>query len=251
MSSLVAYEDSDSESEDESLDQMGEGALASVQTGSYEQKQEAVVCDNSNITAVTQSCTRDPQEPLFEYHGNVLERTISSLPQTSLPQICFDRGRTEQHKHFTDTAAPLCLPVTRGMSSPWPTVPQSFDDGMNSAKRHCPLPSGVRPYIPKRQKLATSVKTVELACPAEQVPGNQTKERQIFSDVSATVKPYLAFKPGTAGIPRKLLMTLGGHQGPVNTVQWCPVPHLSHLLLSASMDKTVKVITATMRISLS
>lgn len=36
-------------------------------------------------------------------------------------------------------------------------------------------------------------------------------------------------------------MSLGGHQGPVNTVRWCPVPHLSHLLLSASMDKTFKV----------
>lgn len=36
-------------------------------------------------------------------------------------------------------------------------------------------------------------------------------------------------------------MSLGGHQGPVNTVQWCPVPQHSHLLLSASMDKTFKV----------
>ncbi|KAK2825966.1 hypothetical protein Q5P01_020180 [Channa striata] len=36
-------------------------------------------------------------------------------------------------------------------------------------------------------------------------------------------------------------MSLRGHQGPVNKVRWCPVPHLSHLLLSASMDKTFKV----------
>ncbi|KAG7224164.1 hypothetical protein INR49_019899 [Caranx melampygus] len=242
MSSLVAYEDS--ESEDESLHRTGEEALASVQTGSSEQKQEDVVCDNSNVTTITQSFTQDTKDTVFEYHGNVLERTFSSLPHISLPQNCFDRSRTAQHKHFKDAAAPLFLPVTQGMRSPQPTlphVPQSFGDGMNSAKRHCPLPSGVRPYIPKRQKLATSVETVQPPCPAEQVPGNQTRERQIFSDVSAIVKPYLALKPGTAGVPRKLLMTLGGHQGPVNTVQWCPVPHLSHLLLSASMDKTVKV----------
>lgn len=241
MSSLVAYEDS--ESEDEALDRTGDGALTSVQTGSYEQKQEAVVCDNSNVTTTTQSFTQDPKDTVFEYHGSVLERTISSLPQN-----CFDRGRAAQHKHFRDAAAPLFLPVTQGMSLPQPTlphVPPNFGDGMNSAKRHCPLPSGVRPYIPKRQKLATSVETVQPTCPAEQVPGNQTRERQIFSDVSPIVKPYLALKPGTAGIPRKLQLTLGGHQGPVNTVQWCPVPHLSHLLLSASMDKTVKVIKAT------
>ncbi len=31
------------------------------------------------------------------------------------------------------------------------------------------------------------------------------------------------------------------HQGPVNTLQWSPVEHLSHLLLSASMDRTFKV----------
>lgn len=47
--------------------------------------------------------------------------------------------------------------------------------------------------------------------------------------------------PPASGVPRRLLLSLTGHQGPVNTVKWCPVPHLSHLLLSASMDKTCKV----------
>ncbi|XP_051869835.1 WD repeat-containing protein 25 isoform X3 [Pristis pectinata] len=31
------------------------------------------------------------------------------------------------------------------------------------------------------------------------------------------------------------------HQGPVTTIQWCPVDQHSHLLLSASMDKSIKI----------
>ncbi|XP_056248974.1 WD repeat-containing protein 25 [Seriola aureovittata] len=242
MSSLVAYEDS--ESEDEFLDQTKEGTSASVQTGSYEQNQEVVVCNNSDVPAKLRSFTHDHEGTVLEYHGNISESTISSIQPRSQPQNFFDLSRIAQHKHFRDTTAPPSLPATRGKMSPQhilPHVPQSFGDGMNSAKRQYTVPSCVRPYIPKRQKLATSVETVDPKYPAEQVTGNKTRESQILSDVSAIVKPYLALKPDTAGIPRRLLMSLGGHQGPVNTVQWCPVPHLSHLLLSASMDKTFKV----------
>ncbi|KAG8013320.1 WD repeat-containing protein 25 [Nibea albiflora] len=128
---------------------------------------------------------------------------------------------------------------------------ESEDDSLEQTKERppaavqtgfCEQNQEVRvPYIPKRQRLATSVETADPKYSAEQVPGNQTRTGQILSEVSPRVKPYLAHKPGAAGIPRRLLMSLGGHQGPVNTVQWCPVPHLSHLLLSASMDKTFKV----------
>ncbi|KAM7375966.1 hypothetical protein PAMP_005720 [Pampus punctatissimus] len=122
---------------------------------------------------------------------------------------------------------------------------ERFSGGSNTAKRPQSVSPGVRPYIPKRHRLATSEAKADAKSPAEQVEGTQSRNSQILSDVSAKVKPYLAHKPGAAGIPRRLLMSLGGHQGPVNTVQWCPVPHLSHLLLSASMDKTFKVMIAT------
>ncbi|XP_044022976.1 WD repeat-containing protein 25 [Siniperca chuatsi] len=248
MSSLVAYEDS--ESEDGSLDQKEEGASASDQTGSCEQNQEVRVFNSSEVTQSPHSFTPDSDRSVLQYHGHVLERSSSSLHPHSKPQSCFDLERkycsyrTAQEKHFRDTTPPLSLPVTQGKISPLqtlPHMPQSFGDGLNPAKRHHTVPSGVRPYIPKRQRIATSVETVDPKHPAEQVPGNQSRESQILSEVSARVKPYLANKHGAAGIPRRHLMSLGGHQGPVNTVQWCPVPHLSHLLLSASMDKTFKV----------
>lgn len=250
MSSLVAYEDS--ESEDDSHDQTEEGA---VHAGSCEQNQDVRVCNSSEVTPSPRSFT--PDRLALEYHGNVSERSSSSLHPLSQQPQSWERkyysDGTAQEKHFKDAAAPLSLRAAQGKISPLqtlPHMPQSFGDGLNPAKRHHTVPSGVRPYIPKRQRLATSVETVDLKYPAEQVPGSQTRESQILSEVSARVKPYLAHKPDPAGIPRRLLMSLGGHQGPVNTVQWCPVPHLSHLLLSASMDKTFKVMKATVTLSL-
>lgn len=237
MSSLVAYEDS--ESEGDSLDQKQGECSTSVQTDSCEQAKDNQEVSASHFFEVMQSpqiFTADPDRTMLE---------------SQLPQSCFDRGMkycksgTTQDKHFKESAAPLSLPGTQGKHPPLQTFPhmaQSVGDGSKTAKR----PHTVRPYIPKRQRLFTSLEKADTKCVAEQAPETQTRESQILSDVSPKVKPYLPHKPGTAGIPRRLLMSLGGHQGPVNTVQWCPVPHLSHLLLSASMDKTFKVMTAAM-----
>ncbi|XP_068582482.1 WD repeat-containing protein 25 isoform X2 [Cebidichthys violaceus] len=234
MSSLVAYEDS--ESEDDCLDQPEEGTSASIQAGSCEQNRGVGLCSSSEIVLSPHSFTADPDSSVLDCHRT---RSSSVLHPGSQPQSWFDRDGTAR-----DAAAPLSLPATQGHVSPpqtLPNVPQCSGDGLNPAKRNHTVRPGVRPYVPKRQRLASSVGTVDLKYPAERVPGNGTGESQILSDVSATVKPYLAHKPGASGIPRRLLMSLAGHQGPVNAVRWCPVPHLSHLLLSASMDKTFKV----------
>ncbi|XP_029349797.1 WD repeat-containing protein 25 isoform X1 [Echeneis naucrates] len=226
MSSLVAYEDS--ESEDESLNQTQDEASAVP----HEQTKKHVVCSNAKATPSPRSLTPGPEGAVLEYHGNISER------HSALHHRSQKLDRTAQTKHLRDAAAPWNLPETQGQIS---HMPQNFSDGMNSTKRHHTVPSGVRPYIPKRKKLAPSVETANQKDPAVQVVGNQSMQSQILSDVSAVVKPYLAHKPDAAKIPRRLLMSLGGHQGPVNTVQWSPVPHISHLLLSASMDKTFKV----------
>lgn len=243
MFSLVAYEDS--ESEDDFLDQMKEGEPAS---GTCEQNQEVRVPNSSEVTLSHHSCTPDPDKTVLKYHS-VLEGKSFSQDPHSQPLSCFDWQRkycidgTAQEKHLSDTTS-LSLGSTQGKSSPkqtLPHMPQRFSDKLKPAKRLCTVPPVVRPYIPKRQRLATTGEIVDSKFTVEQVPGNQTRESQIRSEVSERIKPYLAQKPGAAGIPRRLLLSLEGHQGPVNTVQWCSVPHLSHLLLSASMDKTFKV----------
>ncbi|KAK5857515.1 hypothetical protein PBY51_010755 [Eleginops maclovinus] len=240
MSSLVAYEDSDSEEDDH--DQTVE-EISALRTGSFQHNKDVKMCNSLEITPCPHIFTPDPDRSVLEYHENALERGSFSLhPRQSWDREYGSDG-TAPEKHFRDTVAPLSLPVTPKIISAMqtlPNMPQSFSDGLNS-KRHHTVQPGVRPYIPKRQRLAPSVEITDPKHPGGQASGNQTRESQILSEVSARVKPYLAHKAGAAGIPRRLLMSLGGHQGPVNTVQWCPVPHLSHLLLSASMDKTFKV----------
>ncbi|CAL8273216.1 unnamed protein product [Merluccius merluccius] len=113
----------------------------------------------------------------------------------------------------------------------------------DAVKRPQNVPSGIRPYVSKRQRLepASAAQDVPSKQSAEEVSTKQTRCVQMLSEVCEKVKPYLLDKPRGAGLPRRPLRSLEGHGGPVNTIHWSPVPQLSHLLLSASMDKTVKV----------
>lgn len=63
----------------------------------------------------------------------------------------------------------------------------------------------------------------------------------VASRVSEFIQPYLDSPYKETKIPRSVLFHLRGHRGPVNGVQWCPVPSQSHMLLSASMDKTFRI----------
>ncbi|XP_076155805.1 WD repeat-containing protein 25 [Alosa pseudoharengus] len=121
----------------------------------------------------------------------------------------------------------------------------------NPVKRLAPSPVGVRPYMPKRQRLAPtddgvmmpgpSVSSGPVEVTAAVTTTSQASCAQMLSEVSDRVRPFLGQKVGRMELPRRVLLQLQAHQGPVNTVQWCPVPHTSHLLLSASMDRTVKI----------
>ncbi|KAM4624854.1 WD repeat-containing protein 25 [Polymixia lowei] len=183
---------------------------------------------------------------------SVVERSQSPVCLPSQPQNHFDRGKRYYpycgrvpDESFRETAGPLGLSGTPEKISAQQTLSQTSQNYnhtlFNTAKRHQTVASGIRPYIPKRQRLTTPVQKVDPKPSVENVLVDQTGQTQTLSETSERVKPYLVHKPGRAEIPRRLLMSLGGHQGPVNTVQWCSVPHLSHLLLSASMDKTIKV----------
>ncbi|XP_054651802.1 WD repeat-containing protein 25 isoform X2 [Dunckerocampus dactyliophorus] len=200
MSTLVAYEDS--ESGDESNDPKGSGV---VQEESCRQgDQQARVTPN-------------PDRTVLDYRQHMLEKDNSSLQKKS------------------------CLPAPQQKTFGLQTLPLMLPSVSTKSKRPSLVPSGVRPYIPKRQRLVTCAEKEDN--PTETV---HSKDAQILSEVSEKVKLHLSQKPAAAaaaaaGIPRKLLLSLEGHQGPVNTVQWCPVPQRSHLLLSASMDKTFKV----------
>ncbi|XP_061599644.1 WD repeat-containing protein 25 [Cololabis saira] len=237
MSSLVAYDDSDSE--DDSFDQKKMSAAVNAQAVFYGQNQETIECINTKVLPSPASLT--PDHGFLGYHGDIPERRSSSWHFSSQPQ---SHAVLEKNKRIWDNAALTSSSATEGKFASLqaaPCISKTPSDVSKPAKRQPAIQSVVRPYIPKRQRLATSVDTMGMEQPSEKVIGSHDLESQIVLNVSSRVKPYLSEKPRAAGIPRKLLMSLGGHQGPVNTVQWCPAPHLSHLLLSASMDKTFKV----------
>ncbi|XP_072545960.1 WD repeat-containing protein 25 [Salminus brasiliensis] len=106
-----------------------------------------------------------------------------------------------------------------------------------SAKRPQPTAAWVRPYVSKRQKPVTQSADLN----KEGCSALQATNLHLLSTVSDRVHPFLERKKGRTELPKYVQHHLRAHQGPVSTVQWCPVPHLSHLLLSASMDKTFKV----------
>ncbi|XP_043839550.1 WD repeat-containing protein 25 [Dromiciops gliroides] len=110
---------------------------------------------------------------------------------------------------------------------------------------------GIKPYIPKRLR-QTQTLTVgtnergESELQRQRTDGPSLLEGSPMREGTATVvsnfiKPYLEAKYKSTEIPKRLIFQMSEHGGPVNSVQWCPVLQHSHMLLSASMDKTFKV----------
>ncbi|XP_069064434.1 WD repeat-containing protein 25 isoform X2 [Pleurodeles waltl] len=108
--------------------------------------------------------------------------------------------------------------------------------------------TSIKPYIPKRQRQESQVDLEVRPQEKEQFSVDpNTSEADlgcavpVTSRVSEYIRPYLETAYTSTEIPRHLVFQLPEHKGPVNNVQWCPVQHQSHMLLSASMDKTFKV----------
>lgn len=243
MSSLVAYEDSESEDENFELNM----ARTSTQTESCYEKQQVTAWKSSGVEPSLQIFIPQAARSAQDFHETIPEGNKSSLYCHSQPLNLaspYCRDNTTATHLCSDSRAPLNVGETeRRVSSlqGLPHIMQRSDNRLKSSKRLCSDLSGIRPYMPKRQRLGIVAAMEDSKFTGEQSKSNQTTESPILSGISERIRHYIDEKRGIAGIPRKLLMSLGGHQGPVNTLQWSPVPHLSHLLLSASMDKTFKV----------
>lgn len=243
MSSLVAYEDSESEDENFELNM----TRTSNQTESSYEKQQVTAWKSSGVEPSLHSFIPQEARSVQNFNETIPEGNKSSLYCHSQPlnlasPYCCDN--TAETHLCSDSRAPLNVGETEGRLSSLQRLPynlQRSDNRLKSSKRLCSDLSGIRPYMPKRQRLGTIAAMEDSKFPGEQSKSNQTTESPILSGFSERIRHYIHEKRGIAGIPRKLLMSLEGHQGPVNTLQWSPIPHLSHLLLSASMDKTFKV----------
>ncbi|XP_030627458.1 WD repeat-containing protein 25 [Chanos chanos] len=216
MASLVDYEDSDSE------DASSEGEV------SFSSQGEA---------GITQLLTD--------------KKTLSFLPQTSRPDTATGGYTTAQYTDLTVSGpleqlvhpdqAPLKFSGNRAVQTQ-PSHPAWHSSaGLSAVKRPRAAPAGVRPYVPKRQRTSISIRPTARPTEASAEVETSPTRAKSLTEVSERVQPFLGRKRGRTELSRHLLLHLRGHLGPVNTVQWCPALHLSHLLLSASMDKTVKV----------
>ncbi|XP_056623737.1 WD repeat-containing protein 25 [Triplophysa dalaica] len=139
-----------------------------------------------------------------------------------------DTGNNDQH-----TEDQLFIVNPSSSQSDVSGTQNSRSYSSSCVKRSHPNPTAVRPYVSKRQRVSTSALV--------QTEAEHTAGSHLLSEVSETIRPYLNRKQVGSQLPKRVQFELQAHQGPVNTLQWCPVDHHSHLLLSASMDKTFKL----------
>lgn len=99
----------------------------------------------------------------------------------------------------------------------------------------------VIPYKSKRQKLMDSKPATDLKPLQLQVVTEVVNRKTNFFIVHSKIQPHLLQKDAVKNRkPQKAIKRLNAHEGTVNRVKWCIREH-SHLLLSASMDRTVKI----------
>ncbi|XP_029569919.1 WD repeat-containing protein 25 isoform X1 [Salmo trutta] len=212
MTSLVAYDDSDQEDDDGALPHLANCPMDDIGQSQGNQKWL-----DSNFYG--------PLLPSPHYKPLEIGQ-------------CGD-GRTVSEPHREIYPLPLGLSgIVENSSNSKPYSTPQYCVNLTTAKRLQAAPPGVSPYIPKRQRLATPGKREE---PTSLETNDKSTVSRLLTEVSERVRPYLGPKPGRAVVPRRMQLSLQAHQAPINMIQWCPVPQLSHLLLSASMDKTVKI----------
>ncbi|XP_061468134.1 WD repeat-containing protein 25 [Rhineura floridana] len=228
-SSLVAYEDSDSETEDG--------------------KSEDVISSGMNLTNSAMSVV----QPCGEL-DTISERKFQPVEYMGSSRNNIFHGDTllqhlQTNKMSTAVTHPKKLyPATLKITSPLPKPKILSGNESCLQKRACDHSDvtiqGLRPYIPKRLRQEKT----PLFCEAEDSGGSascasklDTPREEMTINISQYIMPYVGSKYGITEIPRNLIFNMTDHSGPVNAVRWCPVQRWSHMLLSASMDKTVKV----------
>ncbi|XP_056152194.1 WD repeat-containing protein 25 isoform X2 [Lampris incognitus] len=255
MTSLVAYEDSDAE--DESLDQGGErGSLPSVKctldaSGQEEQRQKDVASCFYGLSATPFSKTLGNKRMMLQCHSNtslhppkgatVVEGNRASECIPSHPHSCFDgdrrhcAGRTEADRSLREMAAPLVLPGTPAkmpiQQNPPSTSHSCNQPFSNTAKSHQMAPSTIKPYIPKRQRLATPVQIMDQKPPVENASVDQARLTQILSEVSEKV-----WDGADSG---RCLRVYSCHSGAVRDACWTPC---GQRLLTCSFDNTARLV---------
>ncbi|XP_072895771.1 WD repeat-containing protein 25 isoform X2 [Hemitrygon akajei] len=247
MNSLVAYDSSDSESENGKHEEI-----------KYAQGEDNFVHSNFELRSVFPTTSR--------MQSSGCGHQVKMASTGSNVDCSLNSTQNSVQRHFGVTFRPAvmtledesCFQVSKGVlenslalvqksGRTGKMIPSAqkrlFQDSMTGAQN-------IKPYVPKRlrEKEAVCNKSnklqesrdilntgVDCTAPAEYQLG-------LLSKVSDFIKPYLESQHKTSKVPKHLVFQMSQHSGPVTTIQWCPVEQHSHLLLSASMDKSIKVV---------
>lgn len=271
MTSLVAYDDSDSEAESDepmgNFDAAGQmkdtcdvvrprgqdfasGVLDVMEGTALPTKQGSCEAPAGQHLPLARLWRRDP--------GSCPSQRLQ-WPRTE-PEVTFPTGEPPRPSQWTSHIpaghVPLAAARCKQVKLSWRTFDLSEpsfcaqtkseilgENGSSLQKRR--REDCVVPYTPKRlrQLQALSIETGKSPDAEAQGPsaGRTPGPLCMAPRVSEFIQPYLDTPYKETQIARKVLFYLRGHRGPVNSIQWCPVSSRSHMFLSASMDKTFKV----------
>ncbi|OXB62487.1 hypothetical protein ASZ78_003875 [Callipepla squamata] len=236
-SSLVAYDDSDPEAESEKAEDLSTSRQASLPSSSANPVQhfapgilsakstyETLLTENTDNFGMSINCDDPPEHYALNNSSDLTSycrRTYSSPTALCMP-----------YKNYEQT---LSSSRTSGSGT---SQKRTHEDSPAALK-------GLRPYIPKRLRQENSSayekkeadRSESTSCDVKlDIPGEQTVRK-----ISELIKPYLGSRYKLTEVPKSLIFHMSKHSGPVNAIQWCTVREQSHMLLSASMDKTIKV----------
>ncbi|XP_009957250.1 PREDICTED: WD repeat-containing protein 25-like, partial [Leptosomus discolor] len=237
-SSLVAYDDSDSETETEKtevpctssgrtshpsspVDRVQYFAPGSLGTKSTYEMQTTENTDSSGTSTVCE----EPSEHYAQNNNTDLTPPYCRRAYSGHTALCMSYKNYEQTSSSSTSSG-------NGVSQK-----RTYKDSTTAIK-------GIRPYIPKRLRQENSSMPEKKESDQRESSDCEVKlgisAEQTSRKISELIKPYLGSKYKLTEVPKSLIFYLFKHSGPVNEIQWCPVREQSHMLLSASMDKTVK-----------
>ncbi|XP_057274923.1 WD repeat-containing protein 25 isoform X1 [Pezoporus wallicus] len=236
--SLVAYDDSDSETETENT----EVPNTSIKQAS--QPSSSVNCVQYFAPGSLGTKSTYEMQPT----GN--------MDCSGTSTACEDASEHYVQNNNADLTSPYCKRAYSGHTAlcmSYKNYEQASSSSTNSGngvshkrihKDSTTAIKGIRPYIPKRLRQENSSMPEKKECDQRENSDCNVKlgisREQTLRKISELIKPYLGSKYKLTEVPKSLIF-MSKHSGPVNEIQWCPVREQSHMLLSASMDKTVKV----------
>ncbi|XP_066468343.1 WD repeat-containing protein 25 [Tiliqua scincoides] len=236
-SSLVAYDDSDSEAEtgkpkdatSSDVNLANSATSANKSCGGLHMISESKI---QPMECMGSSKKNTFHQDVFLQHPQANKNILTTEHLKTLQPATWKMDSSNHNQSMSSLLKPKILSGN-----------ESFSQKRSSEDSDATVP-GLRPYVPKRLRQEKNPVLHE----AEDCGGNPRCATQLAAggdrmsiETSEYIMPYIGCKYGETEIPKSLVFQMSEHSSPVNAVWWCPVQKWSHMLLSASMDKTFKV----------